>query len=148
MRLAIHEAKQAGLGGDVPVGAVLVCDEKVVCKTQNQRQRLLDPTAHAEVLALRKGASFFNSWHIEGTLYVTQEPCTMCAGALVNARVKRVVYGCKSPKSGAVHSLYQITEDKRLNHQPEVLGGVLEEECSKVLSDFFEGIRKSKKEQK
>ena len=146
MQMAIDQAKEAALAGDVPVGAVLVCGEQVVCKTQNQRQRLLDPTAHAEILALREGASFFNSWHIEGTLYVTQEPCTMCAGALVNARLQRVVYGCKSPKSGAVHSLYQVTEDSRLNHQVEVVGGVLENECSKILSDFFENIRKSKKD--
>ncbi len=143
MRAAIEEAKVAGAAGDVPVGAVVVADGQIVAKGRNQREGSGDPTAHAEVLALRSAAEHFNRWHIEATLYVTQEPCPMCAGALVNARVQRLVYGCKNPKAGAVDSLYSIVSDSRLNHRMPVTSGVLAEECADLLRDFFKKIRET-----
>ena len=147
MREAIAEAAVAGKAGDVPVGSVIVVDDQIIARAHNQREATGDPTAHAEVLALRQASKLFGRWHIEGTLYVTQEPCPMCAGALVNARVKRLVYGCKNPKAGAVDSLYSIVSDERLNHRMPVTSGVLESECAALLQDFFREIRaKGRKE--
>ncbi len=124
MDLALDEARLAAADGEVPIGAVVVVDGEVVARRHNEREATGDPTAHAEVLALRDAAESVGSWRLEGaTLVVTLEPCPMCAGAIVQARVPQVVYGCTDPKAGACHTLYQITEDDRLNHRCQVLGG-------------------------
>ncbi len=139
MRLALDEAELALLTGDVPVGAVVLGpDGDVIGRGHNAREALGDPTAHAEVLALRAASVAVGEWRLEGaTLVVTLEPCSMCAGALVLARVARVVYGAVDPKAGAVGSLWDIVRDRRLNHRPEVVPGVLAEECSERLAGFF-----------
>jgi tRNA(adenine34) deaminase len=143
MREALAEADLAGQAGDVPVGCVLVRDGEVLARAHNHRQRAQDPTAHAELLALRAAAAQLGSFRLLGvTAYVTLEPCPMCAGALVNARVPRVVYGCDDPKAGALRSLYQIGSDPRLNHRFECTAGVLGEECSRQLSAFFAELRR------
>jgi tRNA(adenine34) deaminase len=145
MREAMVEAGLAGEAGDVPVGCVLVHDGQIIARAHNHRQREQDPTAHAELIALRAAARHFGSFRLIGvTAYVTLEPCPMCAGALVNARVPRVVYGCDDPKAGAVRSLYSIGTDPRLNHRFELLGGVLGTECSTQLSDFFVALRRAR----
>lgn len=141
MLAALEEARAAGMSGDVPVGAVIVRDDEIIARGHNRRQASADPTAHAEVEALRMASRQLGSWHIEGTMYVTQEPCPMCAGALVNARVERLVYGCSNPKAGAVHTLYRLTTDKRLNHRIQVMGGVRQEECAELLRSFFARLR-------
>ncbi len=142
MRLALEEAGLAFSEGEVPVGAVLVVNGVALVKTHNSREKLNDPTAHAEVIALREGARISGGWRLsDATLYVTKEPCVMCAGTMVNARLTRLVYGCGDTKGGAVGSLYQILSDKRLNHQVEVVSGVLEEECARLLKDFFSARR-------
>jgi tRNA(adenine34) deaminase len=148
MREAMKEAALAGAAGDVPVGAVIVADQVIVARGHNQREQRGDPTAHAEVEALRAASKHFGRWHIEGTLYVTQEPCPMCAGALVNSRVQRLVYGCKNPKAGAVDSLYSIVTDSRLNHRMPVTSGVLATECAEMLREFFREIRESGRKNK
>ena len=138
MGLAIEEADIAGAAGDVPVGAVIVQDGRIVGRGGNQREKMSDPTAHAEILAITQAASTLASWRLlKCTLYVTLEPCPMCAGAIVQARLPRVVYGTTDPKAGACHSLYQITSDPRLNHRCEVLAGVRAAECRQLLQDFF-----------
>jgi tRNA(adenine34) deaminase len=139
MRLALDEARAAPAHEDVPVGAVVLGpDGEVLARGHNERERLGDPTAHAEVLALRRASEQLGTWRLEGcTLVVTLEPCTMCAGASVLARVERVVYGAVDPKAGAAGSLWDVLRDRRLNHRPEVLHGVLEEECAQVLRAFF-----------
>jgi tRNA(adenine34) deaminase len=142
MREALAEAKAAGLAGDVPVGAVVVLDGALVGRGRNRREVDRDPTAHAEVIALREAARALGSWRVEATLYVTQEPCPMCAGACVNARVKRLVYGCLNPKAGAVATLYELATDARLNHRIEVTGGVLGDECAQELKAFFALLRR------
>ena len=142
MRMALEEASIAYNEGEVPVGAVLVKDGKVISKAHNQREDSKDPTGHAEIIALKHGSREEDNWRLTGfTLYVTKEPCIMCAGAMVNARLGRLVYGCKDDKGGAVGSLYNILSDKRLNHQVEVVSGVLEEECSEILKRFFQNRR-------
>ena len=142
MRMALEEASIAYNEGEVPVGAVLVKDGKVISKAHNQREDSKDPTGHAEIIALKHGSREEDNWRLTGfTLYVTKEPCIMCAGAMVNARLGRLVYGCKDDKGGAVGSLYNILSDKRLNHQVEVVSGVLEEECSEILKRFFQHRR-------
>jgi tRNA(adenine34) deaminase len=143
MRAALAEAARAPAHGDVPVGAVVLSpDGAVVGAGHNDREGRGDPTAHAEVLALRAAAAQSGSWRLTGcTLVVTLEPCTMCAGALVLARVDRVVYGAADPKAGAVGSLWDVVRDRRLNHRPEVVAGVLEDECAALLRTFFEGRR-------
>ncbi len=139
MRMALEEASIAYNEGEVPVGAVLVKDGKVISKAHNQRENIKDPTGHAEIITLRHGSKEEDNWRLTGfTLYVTKEPCIMCAGAMVNARLGRLVYGCKDDKGGAVSSLYNILSDKRLNHQVEVVSGILEEECSEILKRFFQ----------
>ena len=146
MREALAEAELAGAAGDVPVGCVLVRDGEVLARAHNHRQRAQDPTAHAEILALRAAAQQLGSFRLIGvTAYVTLEPCPMCAGALVNARVPRVVYGCDDPKAGAVRSLYEIGTDPRLNHRFELRAGVLAEACSRQLTSFFERLRTARK---
>lgn len=142
MELALEEARAAGAAGDVPVGAVIVSDGAVLGRGRNRREADADPTAHAEVVALREAARALGHWRVEATLYVTQEPCPMCAGALVNARVRRLVFGCGNPKAGAVVTLYQIPQDPRLNHRVEVSGGVRGEECAAVLRAFFAELRR------
>ncbi|WP_030682862.1 nucleoside deaminase [Streptomyces cellulosae] len=157
MRLALDEAGQAGRGGDVPVGAVLLAPDgtTVLAAGHNEREATGDPTAHAEVLAVRRGAAALNAsarnasgeggggrragqWRLSGcTLVVTLEPCTMCAGALVQSRVDRVVYGARDEKAGAAGSLWDVVRDRRLNHRPEVIEGVLAEECAAILTHFF-----------
>jgi tRNA(adenine34) deaminase len=138
---AISAARMAAEAGDVPVGAAIVIEGEVVACGYNRRQASADPTAHAEIEALRAASARVGNWRIQGTLYVTQEPCPMCAGALVNARVERLVYGCANPKAGAVHTLYQIVTDTRLNHRMEVTSGVREEECAELLRAFFAALR-------
>jgi tRNA(adenine34) deaminase len=153
MQVALQEAHEAAAAGDVPVGAVVVVDGGVrspggalpegrcIIRGRNRREADGDPSAHAEIVALRAAAAQLGTWRVEGTLYVTQEPCPMCAGALVNARVRRLVFGCLNPKAGAVVSLYQIVTDQRLNHRVEVRGGVLAEECAAVMREFFAKLR-------
>ncbi|MEU6826308.1 tRNA adenosine(34) deaminase TadA [Streptomyces atriruber] len=140
MRLALAEAGLAAEGGDVPVGAVVLSPDgtTVLAAGHNEREATGDPTAHAEVLALRRAAAELGAWRLTGcTLVVTLEPCTMCAGALVQSRVDRVVYGARDEKAGAAGSLWDVVRDRRLNHRPEVVHGVLADECSAQLTDFF-----------
>jgi tRNA(adenine34) deaminase len=142
MRLALEEALLAFDEGEVPVGAVLVKSGEVIAKAHNQRETTKDPTGHAEIIALKYGSREEESWRLtDSTLYVTKEPCIMCAGAMVNARLGRLVYGCRDEKGGAVDSLYRLLSDKRLNHQVEVISGILEEECSEILKRFFQNHR-------
>jgi len=146
MKLALKEARKAYECDEVPIGAVIVKDGKVIARGYNNRESRLDPTGHAEIIAIRKAAKKIQNWRLEDTtMYVTIEPCSMCAGALVWARVGRVVYGAKEPKGGALGSSYHLYEQKSLNHYPQVSGGVLEEECGMLISDFFKNKRNSKK---
>jgi tRNA(adenine34) deaminase len=143
MQVALEEARAAAATGDVPVGAVIVsADGTLLGRGRNRRELDKDPTAHAEIVALREAAAALEMWRVEATLFVTQEPCPMCAGALVNARVTRLVYGCPNPKAGAVASLYSIVSDARLNHRMDVTSGVLATECAAVLSQFFAELRR------
>ena len=138
MKLAIEQGQIAEENGDVPIGAIIVYQNQIIGRAYNQREQLQDPTAHAEIIALTQAAAFLESWRLHGcTMYVTLEPCTMCAGALVLARIDRLVYGCDDPKTGAVKSLYNIVTDERLNHIIDVTSGVLAEECSGLLQNFF-----------
>ncbi|MFM7252628.1 MAG: tRNA adenosine(34) deaminase TadA [Ilumatobacteraceae bacterium] len=138
MALALAEAQAAELHDDVPIGAVVVRGGAVIARRHNERELTGDPTAHAEVLALRDAAAVVGHWRLgDCTLYVTLEPCVMCAGAVVNARVGRLVYGALDPKAGAVLSLYEVCADGRLNHRPPVAGGVLADDCGSVLRAFF-----------
>ncbi len=142
MRLAIEEARGAAGWGDVPVGAVVAGGEEVLGRAGNSRERDQDPTAHAEILALRAAAESAGTWHLEGcTIYVTLEPCAMCAGALVLARVDRLVFGAADPKAGFVGSLGDLVRDERLNHRVEVEGGVLAPDCGELLTEFFRDRR-------
>ncbi|HZJ62308.1 MAG TPA: tRNA adenosine(34) deaminase TadA [Kofleriaceae bacterium] len=142
MNIALDEARAAAAAGDVPVGAVIVVGDRIVGRGRNRREVDRDPTAHAEIVALREAAQVLGQWRVEGTLIVTQEPCPMCAGALVNARVARLVFGCPNPKAGAVVTLYQIASDARLNHRVEVKSGVRAAECAEVLQEFFAELRR------
>jgi tRNA(adenine34) deaminase len=140
VRSALEIAPAALSTGDVPIGAVIVsADGELLAREHNRREALRDPTAHAEILALRAAAAGYgDGWRLEGcTLAVTVEPCTMCAGALVQARIARLVFGGWEPRTGAVGSLWDVVRDRRLNHRPEVVGGVLAEECAALLEDFF-----------
>ena len=142
MRLAISEARSAGLDGDVPVGAVVVVGGIVVARGRNQREKQSDPTAHAEIIAIREAARALGSWRLENaTVFVTLEPCCMCAGALVAARVGALVFGAPDPKAGACGSLYNLCVDPRLNHELAVTAGVLASECGELLSEFFSELR-------
>jgi len=147
MRLALAEARAAGAAGEIPIGAVAVKDGQVVGRGRNARERAKDPTAHAELLAIQDTAKSLGAWRLSGvTLYVTLEPCAMCAGALVLARVDRVVFGARDPKAGASGSLMNLLQDARLNHQVEIVEGVEADECSRLLRDFFRGLRAGAKE--
>jgi tRNA(adenine34) deaminase len=142
MSVALEEARAAAAAGDVPVGAVVVIDDRIVGRGHNRREVDRDPTAHAEIVALRDAARELGQWRVEGALFVTQEPCPMCAGALVNARVARLVFGCTNPKAGAVTTLYQLVSDPRLNHRIDVKAGIRAEECTAVLQQFFAELRR------
>ncbi len=138
MRLALEQAEAALDHDDVPVGAVLTRGDSVIASAKNERELRGDPTAHAEILALQAGAAALGSWRLSDTsLYVTLEPCPMCAGALVSARVDRLVYGARDPKAGAAYSLYNIPQDPRLNHEVSITNDVLTDECGEVLQRFF-----------
>jgi len=142
MRLALDEAAAATRHTDVPIGAVVVRDGEVIAARHNERELTGDPTAHAEVLAIRDAAAVVGHWRLlDCTLYVTLEPCVMCAGAVVNARIGRLVYGATDPKAGAVASLYEVCGDPRLNHRPPVVGGVHAEEAGALLREFFAARR-------
>lgn len=143
MRLALDEARRAEAAGEVPIGAVVIDGSgEVIGWGHNQRESRSDPTAHAEVLAIRDAAQHRGGWRLDGcTLVVTLEPCTMCAGAIVLSRVDRLVYGAVDAKAGAVGSLWDVVRDRRLNHRPEVVSGVLEPECSELLRSWFEAKR-------
>jgi tRNA(adenine34) deaminase len=143
MKLALDEARAALTHGDVPIGAVAVREGEVIARAHNERESARDATAHAEVLALRRASEALGRWRLDGvTLYVTLEPCPMCAGALVLARVKRLVYGAADEKLGAAYTLYNIVQDPRLNHECEVVSGVLSEESIELLQKFFRGRRR------
>jgi tRNA(adenine34) deaminase len=143
MRRALQQAELAVQQDEVPVGAIVVHANKIIATAFNQREQLADPTAHAEMIAITQAASHLNSWRlIDCTLFVTLEPCPMCAGAILQSRIPRVVYGALDPKAGAVVSLYQLLNDPRLNHRCEVVGGVLASDCGQILTDFFERKRR------
>ena len=148
MAAALNEAAQAPRHGDVPVGAVLVDDAgKLVAADHNRREETQDPTAHAEILVLSEAARRAGSWRLDGhTLVVTLEPCAMCAGAAVQARLGRIVYGAADLKAGAAWSLYNIPQDRRLNHRVDLVAGVLEDECAALLTEFFSGLRERGKD--
>jgi tRNA(adenine34) deaminase len=142
MRLALGEAEAAFDAGEVPVGAILVLEGRVVAGAHNTKELTKDPTAHAEITVIRKATADVGNWRLpESTLYVTKESCVMCAGAMVNARIGRLVYGCRDRRYGAVTSQYKIVSDPRLNHTMEVQSGILEDECADILKRFFAGLR-------
>src|SRR5687768_6463323 len=146
MRMALQQASAAAAAEEAPIGAVIVRDGQILASARNEREALRDPTAHAEMIAITQAAAAIGNWRLEGcTLYVTLEPCPMCAGAIVQARIPRIVYGAVDPKAGAVRSLYRLLEDPRLNHRCEVIEGVLAESCGRVLSEFFQRKRLEKK---
>ncbi len=145
MRLCLRAAGEAARSGEAPIGAAVTVGGELLCATSNLRENIADPLGHAEIRAIATAARLLNRWRLEEcTLYVTLEPCLMCSGAILQARVGRVVYGCSDPKAGAVESLYQCLSDPRLNHRPEVTSGVLATDCSKILTDFFRDLRKKK----
>ena len=138
MQMALSEARAAADEDEVPVGAVIVRQGQVIASAHNQRETLRDPTAHAEMIAITQAATAIGSWRLEDcALYVTLEPCPMCAGAIVQSRIPLVVYGATDPKAGAVHTLFGLLSDARLNHRAEATGGVLAESCSEILTEFF-----------
>lgn len=144
MRQALDQAIAAWDAGEVPVGCVIVRSGRVIGAAHNQRETLRDPTAHAEMLAITQAAESMGDWRLEGCrIYVTLEPCCMCAGAIVLARLGTLVFGASDPKAGAVQSLYQVTSDVRLNHQPTVRGGILADACGDILSEFFRARRRA-----
>jgi tRNA(adenine34) deaminase len=141
--LALQQAEEAFAADEVPVGAVITHGERVIGAAHNQREQLHDPTAHAEMIAITQAAEALQSWRLETcTLYATLEPCVMCAGAILQARIPLVVYGATDPKGGAVHSLFALLNDERLNHRCQVQGGVLAEQCGEILSRFFTAQRR------
>lgn len=146
MELALKEAQKAALIGEVPIGAVVVYQGQVIGWGHNLREHLEDATAHAELLAIQEACRYLNSWRlVDCDLYVTIEPCLMCAGTIVNSRIRRVYFGARDPKAGATKSLYEALEDSRLNHQVEVHEGLLADEAGQVMRDFFRAARKRKK---
>ena len=142
MKLALEEAEQGLREDEVPIGAVITYEDRLIARAHNQREQLRDPTAHAEMIAITQAAAARDSWRLEGcTLYVTLEPCPMCAGAIVQARIPTVVYGARDPKAGAVESLYRLLDDPRLNHRCLTVPGVLAQECGSILTRFFQQQR-------
>lgn len=149
MRLALAEAKISESKGEVPIGAIIVYQEKVIAKAHNLRELSAKATAHAELLVINQANDVLNQWRLEGaTLYVTLEPCAMCAGAIILSRVSTVVFGARDSKAGCAGSLMNLLDDKRLNHQPKVIEGVLAEECGAILTTFFRALRQKKKQEK
>ena len=145
MRLALAQADIAENNGDIPVGCVIIHQGNIIAKACNQREQLQDPTAHAEIIALTQAAAAIGSWRLHGcTVFVTLEPCSMCAGALVLARIDHLIFGCTDPKTGACGSLYNIVQDQRLNHSIKITSGVLQEQCSHQLKSFFAQKRAKK----
>ena len=146
MKLALQQARHASQRGEVPVGAVVVHDGQIVGRAYNRREEMQSPLAHAEILALDAASQELGHWRLTNCdLYVTLEPCIMCAGAILQGRLRRLIFGCLDPKAGAVRSLYRLCEDQRLNHQVPATTGVLAEECATVLSDFFSSLREQKR---
>jgi tRNA(adenine34) deaminase len=144
MRKAIAEAKKAADVGEVPIGAVAVIEGRVVARAHNVREKTCDPMGHAEILLIKKLSKKMKTWRLtDAIFYVTCEPCIMCAGAMLQARIKKVIYGCMDPKAGAMGSLYDLSKDPRLNHSIEVVSGVCSDECSGLLGDFFRVLRNS-----
>lgn len=142
MRLALEEARRAPDQGEVPIGAVLVLDDRVLARVHNFREAWQDPTAHAEIVALREAANQLSTWRLTGTtLYVTMEPCAMCTGAIIQSRVSRLVFGTKDPKAGACGSVFNLPDERRLNHRVQVIGGILEQESQALLQAFFRQLR-------
>ncbi len=142
MRIALKEAQKAIIFDEVPVGAIIVKDDKIIARAFNKRETTNDPTSHAEVNAIRKACKKLNSWRLEdATIYVTVEPCSMCAGTLLQCRIGRIVYGAKDPKGGAIESSLKLFEAKNINHHPQILGGVLQQECSSIISNYFKSKR-------
>jgi len=142
MREALRQAEAALDDGEVPVGCIIVHHGQVLGRAHNQRETLRDPTAHAEMIAITQAAEALGSWRLTGcTLYVTLEPCTMCAGAMVLARIERLVYGAVDPKAGAIESVFRILDERRLNHRVQASGGILAEACGSILSRFFQTMR-------
>ena len=142
MKIALKEAQKATLLDEVPVGAIIVKDGKIIARGHNLREKSNDPTSHAEVNAIRKACKKLNSWRLEdATIYVTVEPCSMCAGTLLQCRIGKIVYGAKDPKGGAIESSLQLFNAKNINHHPEIIGGVLQEECSAIISNYFKSKR-------
>lgn len=142
MESALREAERAYGRKEVPIGAVIVLDGRIIGKGFNQIETLRDPTAHAEIIAITAAASFMGSRRLEGcAIYVTLEPCTMCAGAIVHARIPRLVFGASDPKAGACGTLYNVVQDPRLNHRVEMITGILESRCSALLKEFFQKVR-------
>ena len=149
MRLAIDEAEKAADVGEIPVGSVVVREDEIVASAFNHRELWQDPAAHAELLAMRRAANELGTWRLEGcTVYVTLEPCAMCAGALINARVETVVFGARDPKAGAVRSLHELLDDDRFNHRVDVVESELAEDCGQLLTDFFRAVREGEAEPK
>jgi tRNA(adenine34) deaminase len=142
MVIALEEARHAAAAGEVPIGAVLVAEQSILSRGRNQRENWQDPTAHAEMIALRGAAETLQSWRLlDSTLYVTMEPCVMCVGAAILARIKRLVFAVPDPKAGACGSIFNIPEERRLNHRLEVMGGILEQESRDLLQEFFRTLR-------
>lgn len=149
MRMALEQARLAAARGEVPIGAVVVCDGAVVARAHNRRELDNDPSAHAEFAAMVQAARALGRWRLSGcTVYVTLEPCLMCAGLMVNARIDRCVYGAPDPKGGALGTLYDVSHDPRLNHEFQVERGVLREECAAELSTFFAGLRERRRRER
>lgn len=149
MQLAIEEANKAEQLGEVPIGAVIVHQDKVIARGHNLRESTQNATTHAELLAIQDACKVLGSWRLEETtLYVTLEPCPMCAGAIIQSRIPRVVYGARDAKGGCVHSLYTLLNDERFNHESSVTEGVLEAQCGQLLTNFFRSLRQRKKMQK
>jgi len=147
MDKALAEARKAASKAEVPIGCVIVREEKIIARAHNLRESAKDPSAHAELLAIRKAAKKFGAWRLlDCTLYVTLEPCLMCMGAIILARIPLVVFGCFDPKAGAAGSLYDLSSDCRLNHRLELLSGVCEQDCSLLLSGFFSDLRRRRKQ--
>ncbi|WP_305041778.1 tRNA adenosine(34) deaminase TadA [Geoalkalibacter sp.] len=149
MAMALAEAQRAEALGEVPIGAVLVHDDRVIGRGHNRRETSNDPTTHAEMLAIRDAAAVLDSWRLlDTTLYVTLEPCVMCMGAIILARIPRLVFACRDPRAGAVGSIYDFSSDVRFNHRVAVTEGILEQECSALLSGFFRRLREEKRKHK
>ena len=149
MQQAIEESKKAQTIGEVPIGAVIVKDDKIIARAHNLRETSQLSTAHAELLAIHEANKALGSWRLEEcTLYVTLEPCPMCAGAIVQSRIPKVVYGAKDPKGGCCGTIYNLLEEQQFNHQCEVISGVMEEECGQLLTTFFKELRQKKKQQR